>query len=468
MKRSTFWIHSAPLLFGICLMNSASASMLDITQGLNLWLRADSVTTSGATVDTWIDLTSTGSGIGDNLSQDAALTDGAPSLVGGAVNSRPSVNFGGGGGYTYTGPLGISGTQAFTVFTVVKNESNSAANADERVLQFGDITDNNLNRNVALDVNVPGFRYNNGNRLFNEDFPKNTFSAGMWTRAAGTTYGQADLFIDTAATTQASSGTPNGVASLVDEGYTLGRGTVSSGGAAGNFLIGEVAEVLMFDRQLSQFEIDSVEYYIRHRYSLDYQAVEIPGLTSLSANVSAAPVVSSTLEGAQESNVDAMIFLEAADLTLSTGVDVNIQGPGSYATNFDNVVGQVAAGQRVNSYFLSLDTIGQTTVDTYDFVFENPILGIIAGNTTLADANAILGNAGTLYMTDNAGMEQNTEDLIVLSGDGKSLSVTLRVGSGFVDQLRIITAAVPEPGSLGLVLLGAGLLFGRLRASARS
>ena len=83
---------SVCVLVGTWLGPGVSASTLDTTSGLNVWLRADSLATTGVTVDQWTDLTGTGLGIGDNVSQDAALTDGGPSLVNDAVNGRPSVN----------------------------------------------------------------------------------------------------------------------------------------------------------------------------------------------------------------------------------------------------------------------------------------------------------------------------------------------------------------------------------------
>ena len=408
-------------------------------------------------MDEWTDLSGSGSGSGDNISQNALLSDGGPTLVAGGVNGQPTVNYGGGGGHTYNGPLGISGTQAFSIFTVFKNESTAGNTADERIMQFGDITGTNAFRNVALDGNSPAFRYNNGNRIFNTNFSKTEFQLGQWTRAAGTTYSQANLAINSVTNTQASAGSPNNTASLVDEGYTLGRGTVNATGLPGNFLRGELAELLVYDRALNAGETDAVEFYLRHRYNLDFQAVTVPGVDNLSSSVSAAPVLDSTVEGEHESNGAASLFREAANLTLAADLDVNIKGAGTYSNGFDTTAGTVAAGTEVHSYFLNYDTGAGTLVTTFTMDFNNPIVGIISGNNSLLATHGSIGNAGTTYMTTGSGLEDNAEDVIIISPDGLSLSATLRVGTGFTDQLRILTL-IPEPSSAGLVIMGAGLL----------
>jgi hypothetical protein len=69
-----------------------------VEPGLVLWLRSDSITTSGTNVTGWLDRTGL-LGIGDGVSQDTNLLIGGPTLVAGAVNGHDSVNFGGSGGY---------------------------------------------------------------------------------------------------------------------------------------------------------------------------------------------------------------------------------------------------------------------------------------------------------------------------------------------------------------------------------
>jgi hypothetical protein len=84
---------------------------------------------------------------------------------------------------------------------------------------------------------------------------------------------------------------------------------------------------------------------------------------------------------------------------------------------------------------------------------DEDILGLIIDDAPLDDTDDILGAPGTLYPVGESvrGVELNNVDAVVLFGDLRTVSVTLKV-SASVDQMRIVTA--PEPDAL--MLLGAG------------
>jgi len=164
MSRTVAMVAAMAVLASV----AATAAPIAVDAGLVVWLRSDNMTTSGATVTLWSDLTNPGSGIGDAIAQDAALANGAPSIVNGAVNGLPAVNFGGGGAYRHLGPIGLMN---FTAFAIGQN---NAATATERVVQIGKVgSGSNLGLTVGLDVidsgggaNGAGTRYNNGNNTF--------------------------------------------------------------------------------------------------------------------------------------------------------------------------------------------------------------------------------------------------------------------------------------------------------------
>jgi len=449
------------LTIGALYPTVALASTLDVTDsGLRLWLRADNVDTTGSRVDTWNDL-STGS-VGDGVAQNATLTDGGPTVINNAVNGRPSVNFGGGGAYEHSGSLGISGQAAFTGFAVAKDEGGGGS--VQRILHIGAITAHSGGQSVAFEQESPSLRFNNGNNIFgNDHFTNNKFELGIWRMDTTDTYGSSQFAREGSFATPTGGTNSGNTINLVDEGYAFGKGIATSGGN-NDILTAEVSEALVYNRALSQDDVDRVEFYLRHRYSLDFNAVDIPDvdMSGLSGNVSAAPAPNSIAEGAHESNVDSVLFIEQEGVFLSTDVDVNIDAAGTHTNGFDTVASSIAEGTVVNSYYLSFDLAddsGTAYAPTFDIEFDREILGVITGNTQIDGSDAILGASGTIYPTGNVGLENNATDRIVWSGN--TLSATLRVGGANLDQIRVLTVGIiPEPATLLIWSLLAGLGVG--------
>lgn len=260
----------------------AMAAVVPVTDGLIVWLRADATQRSGTTVTDWLDCAGTGTGIGDNLSQDAVLVLGGPSYDPvNTINGWPTVRFGGGGAYEYEGQLDIGGQHEFTVFIVATSEKAS----ESRVFAIGDI-DNDINdgtggASAAFDVGTTttGIRFNNGNRLFNETFDSDPH-IGVWRMAAPFKYGSVEYWLDGVLGTQASSSNPNGIINLFPEGYSLGMG-ISSGGGYTNGFLGNLAEVLLYNRALADREINAVGFYLATKYALETAFVPEPATEGL-------------------------------------------------------------------------------------------------------------------------------------------------------------------------------------------
>ncbi|QNN25227.1 hypothetical protein HED60_24090 [Planctomycetales bacterium ZRK34] len=460
-------------LFGAMILSAVMpvrASTLEVDSGLNLWLRADNVTVlSGNTVDSWQDLTATGSGIGDDTSQDASLSDGGPSRNTGVLNGRPVVNFGGQGAYEFTGSLGLSGAQDFTSFVVARHNNTPASNATARVLQFGAITAHNGGESVGIDIGTPGFRYNNGNRLFdNDDFSTTKFGVGSWVMSSPHTYVSGEFALDGVAGTQTSATNGSNTINLQDQGYTLGKG-IALDGSNNNLINAQVAEVLLFDRVLTQREYEQVGFYLVHRYDLDAQFTQAPSVFEHSlSNINLGPAPASVDTDVHESNVDAFLFLEQENLELTSDIDVNIVSAGSYTNGFQSVAGQVAAGTHVDTYYLSFDPVDDSgtayTVDV-SLEFSTEVLGIITGNGDLIATHGSLGSGLTTYNTDNLGLDDNNVDEVIWNPDNRTLDITLRVAGSNLDQIRILVATIPEPGSASLLAVLGTLLMRRRNGS---
>ena len=232
-----------------------------------VWLRSTDVTTSGSTVTGWTDLS------GNNF--DATLSNGGPTIANDAINGYAAVNFGGGGAYSFSGPIGLGG--GFTAFLIGLELGSSGG--DARALQLGNITTGANGNTVGLDVNASGgagTRYNNGNHLFAEGWnpAPATYHISSYSLAAGGTYGSSTYHFDGAPGTPSSSNNPTFTANFTganDQGYTLGRG-VNSSGAPSNWFTGRIAEVLIFGEVLTAQQTNDLNYHLAQRYNLPTNA----------------------------------------------------------------------------------------------------------------------------------------------------------------------------------------------------
>ncbi|MFW6164438.1 MAG: hypothetical protein ACODAJ_16835, partial [Planctomycetota bacterium] len=351
-RRLTVWA-----LTGILALagGGAQAVSLDVTDGLVLWLRADAVTglddgeifhPSRTTV--WPD-SATGA-IGDGISQDAELSDGGPTFYADRINGLPAVHFGGGGALTSTDALGISGRAAFTGFVV----GNRTGGGEHRAIQFGDIDTGTGGASVALDTTSAAFRYNNGNRIFGKHGFDSRYRLGAWRMTTSDTYGSAQFFRDGHIASQTSSGNSGATINLTDEGYLLGRGLLGNGNK-GAWVNGDIAEVLLYDRDLSDAEMRQVTTYLQDRYDLSTRfSVPVPGVDMGSlSNVDTARGAFNVTEGGVESDTDGLLFVEKESFILPRHVEVNHNAPGADQQAHDAIAGIVPEGAMVDSFFLS-------------------------------------------------------------------------------------------------------------------
>jgi len=230
--------------------------------GLAAWYRASDVTTSGSNVTTWQDI----SGSFNNATNAANQ----PTLVGSAVNGLPAVNFS--GTQFLQLPAGMANlTSGMTVMAIAKPVS---VTAGARIFDFGNgATSDNALMSLPSTTGLTFSTYNGS-------------TASSATTSSGVTLGQfqllealyngtntATLFRNASQLTQST--TMQTLNNLTRNNCFLGQDSVG-----GNRFNGQIAELLIWNRQLTVAERTAAEGYLLSKYQL------------LSTNTVAAPTMS--------------------------------------------------------------------------------------------------------------------------------------------------------------------------------
>lgn len=124
--------------------------------------------------------------------------------------------------------------------------------------------------------------------------------------------------------------------------------------------------------------------------------------------------------------------------------------------------GTVPAGTRVSSYLVAI-----SSADAGSISFRTPVLAVIPAEqspaSTYGSATSGLGQAEFNYASlSNLAMAENAS----FSASGKALNYQLTNASNDPVIVRVITAAVPEPGTWAMFIAGFGLIGAQLRRRA--
>ncbi|MGI9309855.1 MAG: VPLPA-CTERM sorting domain-containing protein [Gammaproteobacteria bacterium] len=146
-----------------------------------------------------------------------------------------------------------------------------------------------------------------------------------------------------------------------------------------------------------------------------------------------------------------------------TEVDGTLFYDSGNASVQSNWGGDLAAGT-YDSYMLHADKQGETT-QTYDgsITFDREIVGLIFKQTELCLSDPIFGAPGTTYAgcgdVRRLELEPNNgvDNWLRISADGKTLTFSTDVPHD-LDNVRILTAAVPVPAAVWLFGSALGIL----------
>jgi hypothetical protein len=226
------------------------------TTGLKLWLRADAgVTEAGGAVSQWADQ----SGSSRNAGQTVAAS--YPQLVANAVNGKPALAFDGTNDFL-TFNLPLNGLTAMTMVIVSSNTVNRTGdgNGVAHAPLFWNETADWGTVHLSPFQNLVKFRF--GTRQVN--------NLPVYTRpvSAGTNFGMAmaikngaveTLYLDGQLALTAS-GKLSTIAGIRDTG-NIGRGYNDN-----TYFGGRIAEILVYDRALTDSERQTLEQYLRVKY----------------------------------------------------------------------------------------------------------------------------------------------------------------------------------------------------------
>jgi len=234
-----------------------------VRSGLALWMRADQgVTWNGSTVSQWSDIT----GNGNNAVQSEVSR--RPTFITSALNGKPALRFNGANSNYLSVPnnASINLTQ-FTVIAVAKQSTSASYGFLARKLATSDAT---LNQYGLLFMNSTGARTQAGAQtaVGYSAIPLDTYAimSGSYDLNTVRTWVNGGLVASTAYTGGIT--TSSLPLTIGGDGSTMG-------------LRGDMAELLIFNRALSDMERKEVELYLYQRYAISSQPlVETPALTS--------------------------------------------------------------------------------------------------------------------------------------------------------------------------------------------
>lgn len=224
--------------------------------GMKLWLKADAGVTksSGNLVSGWVDQ----SGSGNDLSQSIAICQ--PSFADNAVNGRPVVEFGGGSQMLQTTGLVLSGTTPFTDFEVIRFNSIPGSNYQYIWWNGIDQTSGGYGSYISTDPKITS-SWGSGNTGLGD---ANDAAIGSWYRlssrwAGGSGSTNHQMWINgnfIGSNRKIGSNFPSGFFSLGNFGPSSYQG-----------FYGDVAEIMIYNRSLTDTERANVESYLSARWS---------------------------------------------------------------------------------------------------------------------------------------------------------------------------------------------------------
>ncbi len=246
---------------------------LAVTDGLIIHLDAASITAqSGEAVSSWSD-----QAVSDSVDGSVSSVAGwdTPVYKTNAINGNSAVNFTGNDVLVAPGITLPDVNAGLTMFVVATGDM--SGEAAERALHLGQasgaagqIIAFDLSTNKAATDGGSGCRFNNGKALAKAANPVNSaFHIVAVKMAQSASYSSLQYYVDsTTSQTLDSVANPSNVMTLLAAGNVLALGTGIQGGSymTSDAYTGDIAEVLIYNRQLDSQQMEQVYDYLYDRY----------------------------------------------------------------------------------------------------------------------------------------------------------------------------------------------------------
>ncbi|HEY9773364.1 MAG TPA: LamG-like jellyroll fold domain-containing protein [Planktothrix sp.] len=222
--------------------------------GLILWLRGDnSVTTSGSNVTAWGDV----SGSNNNAS---GVASHYPTIVTNAINGRSAVSFASGSSqYLQLPTISNLGGSGASVFAVVKPAS---VTAGARVLDMGNgSASDNLELQLTSSTGAGLYVLNAGTS--SNVTGTSALTLNNWQLLEGIDTSSSSATLYTNGVQQQTNPSMQNLQSVSRADNFVGQGS-----GTGNYFNGQLAELLVYNRNLSASEQAAVEGYLENKYFL--------------------------------------------------------------------------------------------------------------------------------------------------------------------------------------------------------
>jgi hypothetical protein len=172
--------------------------------------------------------------------------------------------------------------------------------------------------------------------------------------------------------------------------------------------------------------------------------------------------------GAFENDTVVRVFVEKQGHTLALHLAADITAPGTSPlpadpANLNLSPGTLLSGTMVDSFYLHFDPTGPSDRLEGSLVFDRDVLGLMTLADALTGSHGELGVAGTIYGSGPLEhVHPEFPDFVTLSDDRRTVSFSINAGMGH-DSIRVVTSAVPEPGTALLLGLGGATLLAARR-----
>lgn len=403
--------------------------------GMSLWLKADhGLVTSSSEVSEWKDMSASANNAAQATSADR------PILVANAVNGLPAVSFDGTSQYMQLGPGFTNFTAGATIFIVAKP---TAVTSNARFFDFGNgATDNNFYLSQPNNTNLSFYTYNGSTPSSLTASNAVTLNDYQLLEVLQTNSGACSIYTNGE---QKAVGPVTGISNISRSGNYLGADNARS-----LFFKGEIAEIVIYNRALTQEERQNVEGYLYARYALKVSA---PRLSSTTGVYSTKQVVTMVAD-------PGVSIFYTTDGSTPTTASIPYTTPLVVTQNkiIKAIAIQPFGESPVSASYLNIDPVAEAVPRDQMILWLRPTLGMLGTGASLDKWIDLSGNGNDAVQDNPSHKPSILEDEIndkynAIHLDGTDQYLQLPPGfANFTSGLNIVAVCKPENTDTGNII----------------